>query len=282
MASIWKSACRAWRHMPGDRLRFALVQGVFRLMAFAPLLFLFVPAVRYLALLSLPLMGCLLFIRQNAACAMQTALEGGAMCTPQLLDFTDLRQRSIIVLKQAGLILLWGLPFLAATIFLYAAFTGLTDGFTLILSLRNLGGGKTVRGVGIAALLYLVTLLPLLFGLAFHSWVRHAFVLGQPLEGEQKLIADHRWKVLHAQLTGLITLIPFLLAAFFISRSYLSAVVDAVKNITSGFSLPPLNASLLPVLAAYVVLYLPLMPLRKLLVASAVRTLMEERSGNAG
>lgn len=281
MASVWKSAVSAWKRSPGDRLRFALIQGVFRLMAWTPLLFLFVPTLRPLALLSLPLMGLLLLLRQNAACAMQTALEEGDMCSSQLLDLTDTGQRLVIAGKQAGLILLWGLPCILATGFAYAAFTGLTDGFTLLITLRNLGGGDTVRGVTVAILLYGLTFMPLLFGLSYHSWVRHAFVLGQPLVGEQKLILGHRWLLLRVQLAGLVTLIPFLAAAYFISRSYLSALVLAVKDFASGFSLPPLNASLLLVVAAYVVLYLPLMPLRKMLVAAAVRSVMEGLSGDA-
>lgn len=281
MASIWKAACRAWGMHPGDRLRFALIQGVFRLMAWAPLLFLCKPALRPLALISLPLMMILLLFRQNAAASVQAALEGDGMCTPLLLDLSDWKQRLAIAMKQAGLILLWALPCLAATGFLYAAFTGLTDAFSLIIALRNLGGGETVRGISLAIWMYLMTFLPLMFGLAYHSWVRHAFVLGQPLTGEQKMILGHRWLLIRAQLMGLVTMLPFVIAAFFISRSFVSALVHALKHITSGAVFPQPNVSLLLVGAAYILLYLPLMPLRKLLAGAAVRSLMEDRSGNA-
>ena len=184
-------------------------------------------------------------------------------------------------MKQALLLMAWGALFLGATgiaIFIYAGKTieGVTDVFTILKTLMALGGGSSIKGATIVVELYGLTLLPLLFGLAFHSGTRHAIA-----RGGRQLIRGHRGGVLLTWLAGCVTLLPFLAVAAWIGTGFVSALASALANLGSGsISLPSVSGNIWAVAIAAVLLLIPAIPFKQLLSAAYVEqmTVGQERA----
>ncbi|MBR4082482.1 MAG: hypothetical protein IKK21_11925 [Clostridia bacterium] len=274
------AASRAWtlyrRYFP--QLMLALVlQIVLRLIVLAPLLFLATPQTRLLAVLS-PVLFVLILLpaRQNAAEVMAQLHQGYGFDLTGFVSFRDYGRKLLRGLKTTGLMLLWSLPFIAATVFAALVYSGdLIDGFTLLRSVISLGNhnlvktllpvsdSPTIRGVATIIVMYLLTALPTLVGWAFHAGTRHAAVLGQKVRC--------RLRVMGAWLLGLATLLPFLFVAVNVSKGYLSQLLSALSSIGQGsLSLPAPDKELWVIVAAFVVLVLPLIPFKQLLPASCV------------
>ena len=93
------------------------------------------------------------------------------------------------------------------------------------------------------------------------------------------MLKGHRLGVMGCWLAGLIALLPFLLVAGWASLDYVSALVGAISSIGTGtVSLPPLDQKIFVIAAAFVVLLLPLLPLKQLLSAAYVRQLKEKQA----
>lgn len=285
-----QTIARAWRlyrrHF-GPLMLGLLLQLVLRLMVLTPLLFLAADQTRPLALLSLLLwMLIILPARQNAALAFADLSAGRPLNLLAFVSCRDYGRKLARGLKQTGLMLLWALPFLAATglvLFVYfgKAIEGITDTFTILRTVISLGNSQavqsllpisesaTIRGVVAMVALYLLTLLPLFFGMAFHSGTRHAHALGS-----RRMLRGHRGGMVLTWAVGLVTLLPFALVAFRVGAGYLSGVMAALGNLGAGsIALPPLDRNVWLIAAAFVVLCLPLVPLKQLLTACRVRLL---------
>lgn len=278
------AASRAWtlyrRYFPQLMLGLVL-QIVLRLIVLAPLLFLATPQTRLLAVLS-PVLFVLILLpaRQNAAEVMAQLHQGYGFDLTGFVSFRDYGRKLLRGLKTTGLMLLWSLPFIAATVFVafvYGGKTieGVTDTFTVLRTVISLGnhalvktllpvsGTATIRGVAAIIVMYLLTALPTLVGWAFHAGTRHAAALGQKVRC--------RLRVMGAWLLGLATLLPFLFVAVNVSKGYLSQLLGALSSIGQGsLSLPAPDKELWVIVAAFVVLVLPLIPFKQLLPASCV------------
>lgn len=292
-----QAIARAWglyrRHW-GSLMLMLLVELVLRLMAATPLLFLAAPETRPLALLCLPLWVLLVLpARQNAAQVMAGLQAGAPLQMTALVSTRDYGRKLCRGLKQTGLLLLWALPFLCATAFVLYAFsgktiTGVTDSFSILRMFMSLGNNSvtkallpisdsaTIRGVGAVAALYLLTLVPFVFGLAFHSGARHAFALGHG----PKVLKGRRGGIILTWLAGLLTLVPFALAAARIGSGFLAGVLSAVASMDLA-SLPPLDQNIWLIALAFVVLCLPLVPFKQLLTACRVHLAAADQAGAA-
>ena len=263
----------------GEVFDFLLVQIMVRLTTLTPCLFLLTDQVRYLTVLCVPLFFLLIpFVREKSAGNMQGALSGGRLFSRDMLSLQGYGGIVLRGLLRGFLLLLWASPFVATTLWGYRVIfgttvVGQTDVFSVILALTNLGGGDMILGTGYAVLIYLATLLPFCFGLAFHSGARHARALG-----DRKLVKGHRGGILKAWLRGLLPMLPFLAVTGGALGRYLYRVLDALNNMSgSGLSIPSSRPTILIVLAAFVLLLLPVMTYRSLISAAYMHGVWEER-----
>lgn len=277
MFAALRESAGIYRKNLGDCLLTLLLQLVLRLMAASPLLFLVAPETRALALLSIPLFVLIVLpARQNAAIAMQDMLSGGRIFSMQLVSTKDYWKKVGRGVKQALLMLLWGSLWLAATAFALVVYSGktiegVTDVFTILRTLMALGGGSSIQGAKMVVLIYMATLLPVMVGFAFHSGTRHAVALG-----EKKLLHGKRCKVMLVWLASLITLLPFLAAVAWIVLGLVGALSQALASLGSGsISLPPMGQNVYILAAAFVVLLLPMIPLKQLIPAVYMRSVKE-------
>ena len=286
------SVSRAWtlyrRYFPQMMLGL-LLQIVLRLIVATPLLFLAAQETRVLALMTLPLFVLIVLpARQNAAQVMARLHQGYGFDLMGFVSFENYGKKLLRGLKTTLLMLLWALPFIAATGFLafvYGGKTieGVTDTFTVLRTVINLGNHQlvktllpvsdtaTIRGVMAIIVMYLLTALPILIGWAFHAGHRHAAALGVKLRS--------RGRVMGVWFLSLVTLVPFIVTAGAISMGFLKQLLGALSAIGQGsFSLPPLEKNMWLLVAAFVVLLLPLIPFKQLLPAACVhkQTIREE------
>lgn len=257
---------------------FLLLQVIFRLIPLTPCLFLLTSKLKMLALLGIPLFLLIVpFVREKTALALQSALGGGSLSLRDALSEGGYWKGVWNGLKKCFLLLLWASPFIAVSIWGYrilfgSAVVGQTDFFTVMSALTRLGSGDMVRGVTYALLIYMATLLPFCFGLGFHSGDRHARALGN-----RAMIRGHRKGVLLAWLRSLLTIVPFLVVAGVTGGRYLSSVLAALNKISGrGLSIPKPGTELYIILAAFVILLLPVVPLKSLITAAKVRGIQEE------
>lgn len=279
ISTAWRDALKVYRAHPGDALLATLLELVLRLMAAAPLLLLASKETAPWALSSVVLFILIVLpARQNAAEAMQDALNGGRLFSMRLVSTERYWRKVGRGLRQGVLLMLWGSLWIAATalaIFIYAGKTieGVTDVFTLLRALMILGGGSSISGAKIVLLLYALTLVPLMIGFAFHSGTRHALALG-----DRTLVRDRREPIIFLWLSGLVTVLPFAAVTGAVGMGFLSALSAALANIgTGGISLPAFDQNIYLIGGAFVVLLLPLLPIKQLLPAAYMRGVKEHR-----
>ena len=248
----------------GDLLGGTLVLIAIRLIALCPLLTLLYKGDSLLSYgwVLTPVLYLLwvLPLRFSMAEAMNDFLAGGRFCTGKLLSFNRYGRKLGLVVKHAVILLLWALPFIAALGYVgYTVFGSGTDVFTLIRKIMQVGalvGGTTIEGVLLIAVALIVSALPLLYGICRLSSQRHlwaANVTGKVLRGG-------RWAQLGWGLVSLLLLLPFIGVLGYLA-------FDLVKVFISTFKVPALTPVLWKVGLAALVLYLPLIPLRRLLTA---------------
>ena len=262
-----------YKDMPGEVLDFLLLEVALRLMVLSPALFLLTDQWKFLALLCIPLFLLVVpFARERAAENMQDALSGGHLFSGNLVSFSGYFGSFGRGLKTGFFLLLWASPFIGVTVWLYRVIfgttvVGQTDVISVIMALNSLGGGDLVKGGMLAFVLYLLTLLPFCFGLAFHSGNRHARAMNPSVS-----LKGRRKTVIKVWLRSLTTLIPFAAVSGWSVISYLLKVVNALNQISGkGLNLPKPDSGLYIVLLACAVLLLPLLPLKSLMTAACVR-----------
>ena len=273
-----RQAWRVWKAQPAQLFGFLLIEIVLRLMVLTPLLALADPATAPAALLSVPLF--FLIVPPARACAaevMQRAIgDGGGLFDRGLVLCGDYGRKVLEGLKQGLLLLLWAVPltaFAAEAAVLWSGQTGGggTDGLTLLRSVivSTFGGGDLVRGLVMTAALFALCALIAVFGLAFHSGRRHELALGGRVPKGQ------RAGVLRCWLMGLLTALPFLLAGLLLARDWLHSLIGAIRSSSGSFTmLPPRTLILLGL--AFLILRVPLIPLKSLITACYVRAAEEQ------
>ena len=126
----------------------------------APLLFLSVPQAAPLAWLC-PVLFVLLVLpmRQNAAQALASLLDGAEYPLGQVVSFQDYGRKLLCSLRQGLCLVVWGLPCLAVTVGMSMAYNGLVDAFTLMRFFMDLGGGKFTQGLLVGFGVYALSLI---------------------------------------------------------------------------------------------------------------------------
>lgn len=269
----------AWRTYTahfGALLRGLLLQALVCLIALAPLLFLSVPQAAPLAWLC-PVLFVLLVLpmRQNAAQALASLLDGTSYPLLQVVSFQDYGRKLLCSLRQGLWLVVWGLPCLAVTVGMSMAYNGLVDAFTLMRFFMDLGGGKFTRGLLVGFGVYALTVVVLLVGMAFLSWRRHGDARRLP----GSAVRGYRLRLLAVNLAGALTYVPFLVAVALIGRGYVSQLVAAVSGLATGsVTLPPLTDNLYLVGIAFLVLLCPLLPPKALIPAVFARALPSKKA----
>ena len=275
----WTNASAALKKRGGEQLDFLLVEVLLRLLAMTPCLFLLTDNLKILALLSAVLWILLIPVaRCNSAAAMQERLSGGNLFSTGLVNRSDYGKKLAGGLKTGLCLILWALPFLAATAFVYRVMygntvVGKTDVFSVLMALSNLGGGDIMRGAVLAIGLYVLTLVPFVFGLSFHSANRHCRALE-----DKTLIRGRRGGAIRVWWSGVLLLLPFILVAAYFGLDYARRLIQAVNNLaSSGLHLPSLDRGIYYILAAFVIFVLPVTPLRSMLTAAYVQGGKEDK-----
>ena len=266
-------AWRVWKAHPLDTLRFLLVELCLRGIALAHLFCLTDASLRWGAVLALPLWLLIVPVaRQNAALAMAGALKGGALCTSQLISCAGYGRKLARGLRTGCWLLLFALPVITASVWLYKLYTG-EEAFTVLRWIMNLGGGSLINGIKLGLVLYCCTLIPLIASCAWHCGDRHALAQGEP-----RLPRRRHGRLLRGWLIGLVPLIPFTAVAVISSASYIQALINSLADIASGsFTIPKPDSNLYIILAAAVVLLLPAIPLKQLIPAALMADAAERR-----
>ncbi len=284
-ASMRRAAALYKKHF-GSLLLLEFMEMIVIAAACAPMLFAATREFPWLALIALPLMVIVLIVmRRGEADIFRDMIDDKPFDISKLLSLEHFKTRFPRGLRLAGLLLLWALPFLAATAFLIyiykaQAVEGSTDSFTVMRTVIKLGGGKFMRGLAIAAAIYAATLIPFIIGLAFHSGTRHALAM----TGSRRVLKGRRGAVMGAWFAALVTLIPFVIVAGWASGNYFIALKDALSQLTaSSLHIPRPDSRVFIIGAAFIVLCLPLMPLRRLIPACRIALMLEpERENGQG
>ena len=257
----------------GSSMKFLAVELCIVLAAAAPALFLWEESTRFLALIAVLLFILLVFpARMNAARTMRNALNGGKLCSYQLVDCSSYGKDLVDGVLRMGLILLWSIPLIASVVLAKHYISVGTDGMTLLHWVSDFGGGGRdgiPTGVFRLLLIVLATLLLAAAGCGFHSADRHCMA-----RGKKDLIRGHHGKNLLCWLiAGLLTLAPVIIAiAVAIMRyvPYLADMNGLINDIMKGkVDLPDTKTTLI-IVAIGAVLTLPLLPLRSLITAAFV------------
>ncbi|NLO84532.1 MAG: hypothetical protein GX096_03760 [Clostridiales bacterium] len=199
----------------------------------------------------------------------------------------------------------WGIPFFAATGgFLYCYFgMGFSEMISLIIkvgegltgiwhaianffitlfgSIHTLGAGSNPMLVGISAILVLIgiTILIWLYGIVRNSATRYIWVIakrkGRGIRQEVKSrLKGRRLEQFLVSLLNLVLLLPFLLVVAYSMRGVLSdlSTTSMLAIARMDFSVLSYADAVAPLLLAFFLLYLPLLPARRYLTAAfAVR-----------
>ncbi|MBQ8160503.1 MAG: hypothetical protein IJ083_07085 [Clostridia bacterium] len=274
-----REAFSSYKQHFGETMDFLMVEVMLRVICFMPLLFLLRKDTAFLALLTPVLWLALVpHLRQNAAACYQEGIEGRGLLSPQLISAKGYGRHLLQGIGRGLLLCLWASPFIAATLWGYRiAFgdtvVGQTDVVSVMMQLSLIGNGDFIVGGAKVFGIYLLTLLPFLFGLAFHSGRRHEAALQ-----ERKLIRGHRFGVIRTHILSLVVLLPFLLVAGWSLGSYIMKLVTSLTTVSAGgLTIPSPRRALLICGAAALVLLLPVIPLKSLFTAHYVHDLREDR-----
>jgi hypothetical protein len=235
-----------------------LLQALVRLVALVPLAALFTPY-KTLAFLCPALFILLVLpLRISMADALNAFARGEKLFSIRCVSFKNYFGKLFKGLAQLVKLFLAGLLFIGAAVYLLIMLDQV-DMFSSFRILYQLGGGSTITGimviVGFAALLCL----PMLLTMGFLCADRFFYAMKKaPYKGMRK----RYFKV------GLLSFILLLPSLAFITAAFFTAMppfIDSLTRDTSGFK-PAFF-----MLVGALLLYLPTLPVRKLLVPVAVK-----------
>lgn len=261
--NAWKEALKQAKGRYGDLVAGFVVHIALRLMALCPLMTLLAPAnsgLKYLALLTPALWILLVWpLRFSLAEALEEFMAGGKFCNAKLLSLSNYGLKMKNALSHALIVLMWALPLIAALGYLYFAFVGggELDAFTALRHLGSIGsfiGGSFIEGVLLLIVAIILLSLPMFYGLCRLSANRHLWAAGA--DG----FNGSRVQQLCLGLWNTLMLLPFFVAIAWVGWDIINVFLDT-------FGLPDMTQYIYLLAGAAAVLYLPLMPLRKLSTA---------------
>lgn len=272
VAPVWKQAVKSISKGFSDWMAGMLVSILVRLIAFSPLLtLLFCKAgdPLRLAVWLTPILYILfvLPLRYSMAEAALQAYQGGTFCTTALVSLKRYGRKLSALISQGIRLLPWALPLSAAVGYGAYLYLGGVDSLTLMRMLQSLGkslGGESgfMEGVYLVAAGYSLLFLILLFGMMRNGMFRFVWaeMSGANQPARQEMLRRLRGNRIRQFAIGLIQVV--LLIPFTAVEGYL-----CYTGLRTGFT--PLLA--VGMVIAAVVLYLPLLPIRKILPAMYIK-----------
>ena len=271
-----------------DWLAGMLALIVVRALALVPLLalvyFKMGDPLQYIALLAPVLyVFAVLPLRYSMGEAMDRALNGEAFSTLQLISFKDYGKKLAAVFMQGLHLLPWALPLLTGLAAGWYLLYQVEDGASVLRLVIDLGrlfgeGYGFKQGVymilAFAGLLFLV----LLFGMMRNGMVRFVWPAAgsryKPARQETlRRLAGRRLQQLWVGLTQSLMMLPILLPAGYMGYRLLR---EYLKNRRLDFANLQEPQMLIGIVLIFFLLYLPLLPLRRVLQAQFIRQLKED------
>lgn len=286
-------------------LLYMFVALLMRLAAFAPLACLFAfPAgspFRWLAL-ACPLLVIfvILPLRYSFAEALVQRKERG-FSLDMALNMHTYGEKLTESLMHAVHVLKWGLPLAAMLGYAYYWYKDV-DALTLLKTVTAIGKGwmnawcatgnfffglfgsanrlavpanTLMEGVYVVLALVALGALVWLYGAVRNSAARYVWVLAtrnehSPRTELRRRMRGRRIAQLGVALINLVLWIPFLVVVVYVLKGLMNDVTSQLMTALMQQSLPTLNlsAAALPLLAAFVLLYMPLLPVRRMLTAA--------------
>jgi hypothetical protein len=228
------------------------VLAIIRLAALAPLTALATRA-KFVALLCpVMIVFAVMPLRFNTALALKRYVTGGKFFTAALLSFDHYQEKLKAALRQTGKILLFGIPMLAMlgfTLYMMQAVD-----VTVFLRMFMTLGGTFDKGVVQYIGIFLLLIIPVAIGAGLHSADRFLYPSGHRLP---KGKAFEHLRAVNGSFLLFLPVVLLLIAAVWVSAP--RYITSMFKDI-SGFR--PASVMLL----AAGCFYIPVLPLRKLLV----------------
>lgn len=286
---IWKAvreSLRVYAHNFADLMLAYLVQVLVRCMCLTPLLFLLTEEMKGLAWLCVPLFVLLVLpARQNYALAMQDMLHGGSVFSARLISAENYffkLWRGVIGLMKAAVWL--ALPVLAVMV-MYEIYMGEGDLSAQVMSLWGITerdgisamrwfrmfGSDTIDGLkNILLIVAGLFMLPVI-GCMVHCGARHAVALE-----DRKLLRGQRLKLWVIWVLSLTVFVPFVLVTGVTLGSNLKLFISGFAEmfLSKSFSIPEMGERLYLIAGAFVLLFIPMVPLKQLMPAVAVHQQM--------
>ena len=268
-----------------------LVQGLLRAMCLTPLLFLLDASLSSLAWLCVPMYVLIVLpARQNYALALRDMLHGGRVLSPRLISFEGyFRKLGRGLLGMLKMLLWMALPITAIVLMLEIYFgkgwlattvVGLwdvtsLDGISMMTWFKNFGP-DTIGGLINLMLMVMATFILPLMGCAVHCGSRHTIALK-----DKKLLRGQRLKLMLLWVLGFLFFLPFagvtLVTLFTDLKAFVMGFAEAF--LTKSFTAMELGKRLYLIMAAFVLLFLPAVPLKQLIPAVAVHQRMKKVYG---
>lgn len=284
--TVIRESVRIYARNFGDLMLAFLLQALLRVMCLTPLLFLLSEQFPYLAWLCVPMFVLIVLpARQNYAIAMQDMLHGGSVFTPRLIStekyFYKLWRGVIGLLKAA----VWlALP-VAAVLVMYQIYKGEGEFARFVMSLWGFEGRDGITAMtwmssfgdgivnGLKNILLIVASLFLLpvIGCMVHIGARHAVSLE-----DKSLLRGQRLKLWVIWVLSLMVFLPFVAVAGVTLGSNLKLFISGFAEmfLSKNINIPELGERLYLLVGAFVVLFLPMVPLKQLMPAVAVHQQM--------
>ena len=284
-------------------LGYTVLALVVRVAAFAPLAALFAFSGSPLQLLALLCPALLLFVVLPLRFSFADAMvdEYGRRCFSfgRAFSFAHYGEKLKEAFIHALSVLKWGIPVAALCAVAYHYYTNV-DALTVLGSITELGKGfnslyvsvANVFGAGLApsmntlmdgvaaiGLIVALAVLIWLYGAARNSATRHIWVMcehaDRPLRPElRRRMRGRRFAQLGVALLNLLLCVPFVLVMGMLVKPVVSDAASMLMMAVMSGSLPALDLAGLvaPVISAFVVLYLMVLPIRRWIVSAfAVR-----------
>ncbi len=278
LTTAFRETLRLYKKNLPDLLLTLLLEMVLRAMCLAPLLFLASPETSALAWLCVPLyLLIILPARQNYAEALQGMLDGGRVFGLRLVSVENYGAKLLRGLLGAARLLLWSLPAIAGISAMLYIYNGAVDGFTAMRLFSQLGGGSTMSGIFVAVGIIAAALVLTVVGCAAHCGSRHAAALG-----DQTLLRGHRLNLTALWMLGLCLLLPFAAVLVITTGEWALSFVRQLGNaLLSGQISLALGNRMYILLAAVLVLVLPVLPVKNMLPAVYLRHVKESNTDAA-
>lgn len=256
-----------------------LVQLVLRAICLTPLMFQLDKALAPLSWLCVPLYILIaLPARQNYALALQDMMNGGSVFTTRLISTEHYGRKLLRGVCGLLKLLAWSALTITGVTVLYMYYTGFggVDAFTYLNLFSKVGGGSITAGIFTTGAAVAATGLLIVLGCAVHSGVRHARAMG-----DMRLLRGNRLRLTALWFAGLVLVVPFLLGLLGIMGDWALNVIAAFKK-TGQLSAVAISARQIWMLSiAALALLCPVLPLKNLLPAVALRQVKEAKDAQA-